>query len=50
MCRWESVLYEGTEEQVRLKKDIDDLRGKAMRGDPIGSILKKRQERLRDSY
>lgn len=49
MCRWESVIYEGTEEQVNLKKDIDELRGKAMRGDPITSILKKRQERLRDS-
>ncbi len=49
MCRWEIILYEGTEEQVELKKDIEELRGKAMRGDPIQPVLKKRQERLRDS-
>jgi hypothetical protein len=49
MCRWEEILYEGTEDQVKLRKDIERLRGRAMRGDPIQPILRKRQERLRDS-
>lgn len=49
MCRWEQILHEGTKEQVELKKDIEQLRGKAMRGDPIRPILRKRQEKLRDS-
>lgn len=49
MCRWKAVLFEGTEEQVKLKQDIDTLRGKTLRGDPIRPVLRKRQERLRDS-
>jgi RNase P subunit RPR2 len=49
MCRWEVILYAGTERQVRLKQDIDKLRGKALRGDPVKRVLQKRQERLRDS-
>lgn len=50
MCHWQAIIFEGTAEQVRLKKDIDKLRGKALRGDPVQPVLRKRQERLRDSH
>lgn len=46
MCRWEQILYIGTKEKVKIKKDIDKLRGKVLRGDPLGSVLDQRQRRL----
>lgn len=49
MCRWERVIFTGTPEQVKLRKDIDKMRGKAMRGDPVQPVLRKRQERFRNS-
>lgn len=49
MCRWEAILFSGTERQVKLKKDIDKLRGKALSGIPIRGVLQKRRERMRDS-
>lgn len=49
MCKWEQILYVGTKDKVKIKKDIDSLKGKVLRGDPLGSVLEERQRRLAES-